>query len=167
MADFGVTEAIAVVGLLGSVAGGVTAGVAAKQSGDYQAAVARNNATIADQKASYDAQAAAAQEHDQDLRSRQELGKIGAIQAASGLDVNSGSQKDVITGSQQLARLNTLRTGTAGAFAVASDKNQSQDFTSQAQFAQATGDNALTASLISTGASVADKWSMYKSKGIF
>jgi hypothetical protein len=88
----------------------VVGAVSAIQSGNYQAAVAKNNARIAEENAARTSEAAQieAQRSDQDYRAL--LGEQLAAQGASGLDI--------LGRSQQSARMLTKRTGRRAAMAI-------------------------------------------------
>lgn len=88
MADFGVTEGIALAGVAVSVATAAAAGAAQYSSAKYNQQAAENNATAATQQAALDAGQKA--EEGQQL-----LAKQAATASADGVDVNSGSLLDV------------------------------------------------------------------------
>lgn len=75
--------------------GGVKASQARSQAALYRAAVARNNQQLAKQYSAMETTAGLLESEKAGLRTRQNLGTAKAIQASSGLDVSSGSAKDV------------------------------------------------------------------------
>lgn len=114
--------ALSIISLASSAIGagmGIMGQVGANQAGQaqaaYQAQVAKNNATIArynQQMAEYDASIAAqkgeAAATAQGLKDSANFGAIKAGQAASGVDVNSGSAVDVQSSAAALGELNSM-----------------------------------------------------------
>lgn len=123
----------AALGLIGaglSAAGSVAGGFAQANTAAYQAKIAQNNATIARQNADHAAEAGEQQAADTSQKGAANLAAIKAGIAANGLDVNSGSAKDVETSARATSQLNTLRT-----------ENNAQDQV-YGYRAQASGDDA-------------------------
>lgn len=99
------------------IAGGIGAGVQAygqveqgqaqANAANYQAEVARNNAVIANQGADYAISAGQAQSANVSRRGAANIGKIKTAQAASGVDVNSGSAAAVQEGARETNKLDT------------------------------------------------------------
>jgi hypothetical protein len=79
------------MGSLFSAVGSIAQGNAAGAASAYQAQVAANNAQIEAQNANYAAEAGAVQSNNQSLVNRGQAGRLKANQAASGIDVNTGS----------------------------------------------------------------------------
>lgn len=74
----------------------------------YQAQVAKNNALIAQQNKQYATEKGEVDATAQGLKNRQEMGALAAAQAASGVDVNTGSPVSVRASAQELAQLDAL-----------------------------------------------------------
>lgn len=90
---------------------GTLSGASARSSeANYQAQIARNNAIIEQRNATQEIQAGEQQATTQGLKNAAQLGKIKTQQAASGLDVNSGSAVDVRKGQAEVGALDTLTT---------------------------------------------------------
>src|SRR6266436_5591241 len=99
MADpvtLGITAAV------GSGIGGVVQGIGAKFSGDaqaaayrYKAGVALLNKQISEQNASWALESGDIKSEEAGLKAGQEIGQTKAVQAASGFDVNTGSNQIV------------------------------------------------------------------------
>lgn len=93
-------ETIALVGMgLGAAlgaAGTLTSAKANANQAKYQAAVAENNQIIAEREATYAETVAAQQEVEEVYKVRAALGEVKADQAASGLDVSTGSKSAVM-----------------------------------------------------------------------
>ena len=99
-----------ILGLIGGVisaVGTIASGIAQKNALDYQAQVANNNAIIAQQNANYAIEAGQSKAAQQSLKEAEVGGEIKAAQAASGVDVNTGSNKDVQVSQRMLGKLNT------------------------------------------------------------
>jgi len=103
--------AAGIIGLVGGVVsaiGAIQQGKAQSDAAKYQAQVARNNEIIALQQAAYTRQEGAAQAQQQDLKSAQLIGRQKAVLGASGVDLESGSPRDVQQSQVELARLDAL-----------------------------------------------------------
>ena len=101
--------------LAGSALGGLTSAVGAIQSGaaqsaaaGYQAQVAANNEKIAQQNAAQATATGAVQVEQQGIKTKAEVGAIKAAQAASNIDVNTGSALDVRSSAAALGELDAL-----------------------------------------------------------
>lgn len=154
-----------VAGAAISAYGQKKAGDAAKAAGDYNAAVARNNAILS-QRAAKDAEARGKVEaQKQQTLTDAAIARSRAAFAAAGVDVNTGSPLDVqadigAAGKQdELAIRQNARREALGFYA------QANDFTSRGQLAQFEGAAAQQAgnigaagTLLSSAGSVAGKW---------
>jgi hypothetical protein len=121
----------ALSGVLGTV-GAVASGVGAISSGMYSAQVARNNATIASQNAQYAREAGQEQAAVESMKGAAQLGKIKAGQAASGIDVNSGSAVDVQAGQRAENQLDTETVLNNAELSAYGYTTQQQNFETQA-----------------------------------
>ena len=95
-------------GVLGagvSAAGAVEQGQATSNAAAYSATVAANNANIAEANANYVTAAGQQQAADTSLKGAAKSGKIKATQAASGIDVNTGSAVAVQEGQREADKL--------------------------------------------------------------
>src|SRR5262245_58059242 len=97
MADFGISEAAAIVGTVVAAAGAVSSGIAQSHAADYSAQVAQQNAQLAKQQAQQNAEIQAAQ-------ARQQLGATAAAYGASGVTAE-GSPLDVLASSAYKAEM--------------------------------------------------------------
>lgn len=93
---------VGAVGAATSVVGGISSANAASKQAAYAAQVAQNNATIAEQNRQAAIQTGHAQAEAQGLKERAQFASITAAQAASGIDVNSGSSADVRASQREL-----------------------------------------------------------------
>lgn len=128
--------ALAAAGGVFGALGNIAQGQAAARAGAYQSAVARNRAAVANVNAAIERNNAQMRREDADIAERYaertlvagsartqaygmgaaaRLGGIKARQAASGVDVNSGSNVDVRAGTRELAKLDaeTIMSDTA------------------------------------------------------
>ena len=93
------------VGSVVSAGGAVLGGIAAGNAASYQAQVAENNAQIAKQNATYAEQAGNAKQEQAGLKAAVEGGMVKTALAANNVDVNTGSAKEVETGTREKGQL--------------------------------------------------------------
>lgn len=110
--------ALGAIGLFGSAisaVGSYESAQANAATAAYQAQVAQNNATIARQNASWSAEAGAAKEAAQGMKNAAQVGQLKAKQAASGVDLTSGSSANVAASASELGELDlgTTRSNTS------------------------------------------------------
>lgn len=117
----------------------VSAGDAQKDASDYQAGIDRNNAEVANQKATYEAER-------QRKRNLMLRGRQAAAYAKSGVEI-SGSAEDVMYDSEIEGHLDLLATRYAGRIAAS-------DYQAKARLSVAQGQNAATAGYLGASASL-------------
>jgi hypothetical protein len=106
----------AISAALGTAGGGVKAfgdiegGEATKNASNYAAQVAANNAAIARQNANYAEESGQTQAANVALKGAATAGRIKTAQAASGVDVNSGSAATVQASDREVSKLNAAQT---------------------------------------------------------
>ena len=127
---------VAAVGAGMSAAGAVTGGISKAESASYQAQIARNNAVISQQNASYAASAGAAKTQQAGLVARNKLAEVRASEAANGLDVNTGSAADVQVSQHGIGDLDTRTVSNNAALTAYGFERQSSDFQAQAALDQ-------------------------------
>lgn len=156
-----------------SAAGAVESGEANASNAKYQAQVAANNATIANQNAEAATQAGAANAAAQSLQNRETVSKTIAGAAASGVDVNSGSAADVTTSNREVGDLDTLQTLNNAQLQAYGYQSQSTGFTAQSGLETAEASQAPIAGGISAGgdllsgaSSVGSKYSAFQQSGV-
>jgi hypothetical protein len=105
---------LAAVGTGMKVIGGIAESNAETRSARYQAEVARNNQTIAQDNASFERQAGRVEVQNQQMRNRNMMGEIVTNQASRGLEVTSGSNLDAQAGFADIAEfdIGTMRSNT-------------------------------------------------------
>lgn len=159
-------------GAAASAAGALEGGAAQQNAANYQAAVASNNATIAEQNAAYATKAGLQQAATQSQKGAAIGGKIKAAQAASGVDVNSGSAVDVQQSQREVNKLDTdtvLNNAELKAYGYRTDATnfQAQAGLDEMQAEQAPIGAAFTATgdLLSGASSVGTKWATLSNSG--
>jgi hypothetical protein len=100
--------AISAVGAGVSIMGQMSQAKAASNAAKYNAAVATQNAEVQTRNAQMVMQAGQAQVAQQGMKNAAKMGGIIANQAASGLDVNTGSPLDVRSSAAELGQLDAL-----------------------------------------------------------
>lgn len=135
---------IALVAAGVSAAGAIGSGIAAGNAANYQAQVATNNATVAQQNAAYSASAGAAQTEAAGLKAKAQNAGVRAGIAANGVDVNSGSAVDVQASERETGALNVATVANNAALSTYGYETQNSSFESQATLdrSQATSDYA-------------------------
>lgn len=124
--------------LLTAGAAGVSA-ITSIQNGNYQAAVARNNARLAEENAARESEAAQreAQRSDQDYRAL--LGEQLAAQGASGLDILGRSQVAARTLTERTGRRAAMDITTEGEAAARRSLQESANFRAEGRQARLQG----------------------------
>lgn len=140
-------------GLLGAI-GSIAQGNASANAAEYQAKVAENNAQIARQNQEWSERSAITNEAAQGMKTRAQLGAIKAAQAASGVDVNTGSAVDVRSSAAELGQLDAINIRANAAREAYGYGTQAQGFTDQAALDRSTAGNARTAGYIGAGTSL-------------
>lgn len=164
--------ALAAFSIGSSLIGGIVQGKAAEQGYqaqsqmyNYQSQVAKINSDIDKQNADYAIIRGEQSAMIRGAQGAQTLAQIKVAQAASGIDVNSGSAADVQASEKKVTAIdmNQIRANaakTAYDYNVQSvqDLNQSGLYTMASNNASAAGSLAMEASLISTAGNVSSKW---------
>lgn len=131
---------LAEIGTAAAVAGAAISAVGSIQSANAQSAaakyneqVANQNAQLAGQNASLAAASGDQQAAVQQQKTRAELGAIRAEQAASNVDVNSGSAVDVRSSAAQLGEMNAITIRSNAARTAYGYETQATGFGNEAQ----------------------------------
>lgn len=174
------TQALAVIGIGATIAGGALSAKGAEQQGlaqarqnYYQAGIALLNQNIAKQNAEYALNQGEQEATAYGIQASQKMGAIVAAQGASGLDVHSGSARDVQVGQRKVQDMD-MDTIRSNASKVALDyENQAVGFGQQAVLYNMAGSNVAVAgginaqaSEIGTVSSVANKWLQGSQSGL-
>jgi len=149
------------LGIFSSLMGGGAKADAYK----YQSSMAWQNAAIAKQNQKYALDIGEQQAEKQGIAGAAQAGQIKAGQAASGVDVNTGSAKEVQTSQHLVSQmdLNTIRekaAKTAYDFSVQATnyENQAKGYSKAASNAKTEGVLGAVSSFIGTVGSVSSKW---------
>jgi hypothetical protein len=169
---------LTVMGL--SAAGGIIGGLGAKEAADatsnmyqYKAGVAQANARIAAANAQYEREVGDVRVQRAGLEGGQVLGTMKVGQAASGLQVGTGSA--ALTRTSQIAGIqsNEAAIQSDAARKAYGYEVQGMDYTAEAGLDVLSAQNAQTAgqwqeasSFLSGATSVADKWSKFSQAGV-
>jgi hypothetical protein len=127
----------------------LTQGQAQSSNASYEAQVAANNATIAQQNADYARKAGEAKAQQQSLAGAQQQGMIRAAIGANNVDVNSGSAEDVQSSQRELTNLGTQTTMNNALLQAYGYQSQATSYSAQSQLYNAEADQAITGSYIS------------------
>lgn len=148
-----------------SAVGAVEQGAATSNMANYNAAVATNNATIANQNADYATTAGIAKAAATSLKGAAIGGRIKASQAANNIDVNTGSAKSVQVGQREISNLDTETVVNNAALENYGYRSQATGFEATAgldegEAAQAPigADLSAGGSLLSNASSLGLKW---------
>lgn len=132
--------AIAPIGLVAGIGGGIMSAFGSYSSMEaqsannaYQAQVAANNAKIAGENANMDLQAGETAVVNRGLKTRAQVGAQIAGQSASGVDVNSGSFVGARKATSEIGALDALTIRSDTAKKVFADQTQQSNFTAQSQ----------------------------------
>jgi hypothetical protein len=157
------------VGALGagvSAVGAIEAGQATANAANYSAQVAQNNATIADQNANYSIAAGQRKAADNSMKNASNIGRIKGAQAASGIDVNSGSAEDVQVGNRETGELDSETVLNNAQLQAYGYRSQATGFTAQSGLDTMTAEQApigadigAGGSFLSSASSLGYKWS--------
>jgi len=160
------------IGIGGSILGSLFSASGAEKSAQaqsgqmlYQAGLSQLNAQIAEQNAIYAQQQGERQAAKYGLSARQQIGGLVAEKAASGLDVGSGSAKQVIDSQHLVSQMDMEQIRSNAAKAAYDYRTQASEDRSQAAMdwlgardVKAAGQTNVLGSLIGGATSVADKW---------
>jgi hypothetical protein len=152
---------LSTVGTVGSALGGVTGAIGAVESAraqgesaSYAAPVAANNSVIASQNATLANAAGASQVEQQGLKTRATVGAIAANQAASNINVDTGSAVDVRSSASELGQLSDLTIRSNAEKTVYGYETQGVGFQSQQGLEQMEASQAPVAGAIGAGTSL-------------
>lgn len=132
----------------------------------YEAAVARNNQTIANYQADITLQNGAIAEQTQQLKAAALKGDQRAAMAANGIDLSEGSATEVLATTDYMGHRDALTIRDNAARQAWATREQAKGYGSEAAADVATSDAinpnlALTSSLISGAGQVAGSWYSY------
>ena len=146
-----------------SVAGTLQSANAQSNALQYQAQVARNNATIANEYATRSLQAGDVQAENAMEETSQRQGAIRAAAGASGFDVNSGSSLRVQEGTAMVGAQNVATIRNNARMAAYGYEVQGIGYQGQGALDTAAASNTMTAGELKAGTIIADN-AAYSSK---
>ena len=165
--------ATAAVGAGVAAYGSIQQAQAASKNAAYQAQVAKNNQTIAGYNAEAATQAGEAKMQQVGAEERARLGAIDAGEAATGRDINRGSNVDVRASQRQTGLYDTAMTQHDAYLQAYGYKAQGTNFGAQAgldtaQSKQATALAPLTAAstLLEGASSLGSKYTQFQTQGV-
>lgn len=170
---------MAYVALIAAVAGAAVSaysaheqGVAQQNQANYQAAVARNNQTIANQYAQVEIQRGQVLEEQKREETAQRIGAVRAAAGANGLDVNTGSPLRLQEDTAKLGELDALTIRNNSQRAAYGYQVQGMNFGAQAGLLDSEASNAARAgnlgmwsSIMGGASSVGNKWAQFQNSG--
>jgi hypothetical protein len=143
-----------IIGSVMSAGTSIMGGMQQRDQAKYQAAVARNNAEIANRNAVYAEQVGARREMEEIYKVRDIVGAQRAAQGASGLAVGVGSSADVSGSTAGLGLLSIGNVRDAGAREAYGYRVQETNFLNEASLLKTQGKNAMTAGFIGAATSL-------------
>jgi hypothetical protein len=168
-----VALASTVIGTGVSIMGSMQQASAAESSAKYQAQVARNNQIIAEQNASYARQVGQAETETSGMKTAAIVGSEVAAQGASGLDPTTGSPVDVVRGTREVGRFDTLNLVRNAELRARGFDIEAANQGASSKLYDATAKQAGIAGLYSTGSSIlggassfSDKWIKFQNEGV-
>jgi len=160
---------LSAVGTATTAAGQIQAGKQAKGRAAYQAAVARNNATIAGYKAEDARRRGEIEAEKQGKATAQLIGRQRAALAGGGVTVGQDSAGQLVRDTAALGRLDALTIQSNAEREALGFEARGVSFESEARLQGLVGENAVSSSYLKAGASllsgvgsVAGKWYNYK-----
>lgn len=153
--------------------GAIKQGRAQKAQDNYQAAVDRNNATIAGWQADDAQRRGHIEEQRQRLATSRLAGAQRAGMASNGVEITSGSPLDVLTDTAMLGELDALTIRSNAEREAYGARVQGSNLMAQSSLTRMAGRNAQTAgyisaagSLLSTAGTATDRYAQYRRYGI-
>lgn len=163
--------------ILGGALSGMGASSSAGASADafnFKAGIAKLNADINKQNAAWSINQGAIKASNYGLKAGQEIAETKVVQAASGLDINSGSkeavrdtQQEVAKYDQGLIRSDAAHTAHGYEVKAASDSIEAEMNRVSAVNASKAGKLDVLKSIIGTASSVASKWTQGNTLGMW
>lgn len=150
--------ALPAIGAIATVAGTGIQIAGQLQGGAYQAQVARNNASIAREDASYERVVGMDQAGISSMKGAAKSGAIKATQAANGVDVNSGSAVAVQAGEREADTLDAETILNNSELSAYGYTTQAKNFEAEAQQDQTSSVFNALGTLASGAGQLASKW---------
>lgn len=159
--------ALQIAGLAFSTVGAINQAQAQRDAMNYEAQVARNNATLAQYQAKDAIEAGQREEQNRRLKTAAMFGDQRASLAANGIDLGEGIATDLLTSTKYMGEVDALTIRDNAAKRAWGYRVGAQDYMDKAAMKEATagGINPLMAgasTLLGSAGGVADSW--YRSK---
>lgn len=158
-------------GTIMGMQGAAAEGKAAQQSALYQAQVAQNNKIIAERAAQRTKSDSLLESEQNDYKVKGLLGTQKAVQAANGIDVNSGTALAIRKGTREMGAYDSELIRSKGDEKAYNYLVQANNFQAESQFSMMKGQQAMTAAkykqmstLLGGIGGVADKWMSYQAQ---
>lgn len=151
------------IGALVSVAGTLVGGIAAKNQANYQAQVAKNNATIAKKNAALSSDTAQQTQLESDRQTAALVGQQEGIQSASGLSTGSASMLRTRRTANNLGRQDAFNIRKEGDSNIQNYLQQSENFRAEASAAKAGGAGSMLGAFFDAGSSLISSASSIRS----
>jgi len=145
-----ISLAASAVGTITSIVGAQNQAQAQSANAKYQAQVAANNQTIANQQAERATQIGQAEAQTASLQNRARTGAVVAAMAANGIDVDQGTAVDVKAGTRELGQLAAETKVSDAAQTSYGYQQQAGNFGAQSGLLTAQAGQALTAGNIAS-----------------
>lgn len=146
---------LAVAASAAKAGGEILGGLSSYEAGKAQSQIAKDNAAVAARNAELTMAAGEQSAFNLGLKNRAQMGAITAGQGASGLDLASGSSKDVRDSQQALGLFDTMNVRSNAAREAFGYKVKESEFKNEAGMARARGRAALAGSVLSAAGSLA------------
>lgn len=156
-----------VVGTVASAGGALVTGMAASNAAKYQNQVAQMNAQIAKDNAARALERSQIEQQDQDMLTRAQLATQEALQGASGLSIEGGSQMLTRKSAAMLGRRDALNIRQAGELEAYGYKTQAVNMEAEGRLAKAKGQSALMGSYLNAFGSLASGAASFNKTGFF
>jgi len=149
-----VSIGVAMASAAAAAVGSIQQGQAQSQQAKYQAAVARNNQTIAQQNAQDALDRGAEQEQEQRKKTQFLIGQQRASLAAQGADLSSGTSLDLVSDIAGTGELDALTIRRNAQLEARQDQVQGLNYQADSQLQTLAGKNAKTSSYLDAGTSL-------------
>lgn len=145
------------------------AGKAAQAKANYESKVASNNQIVAERNAADARERGKAQEQEHRIKIAQLKGRQRVVQAANGIEIDSGSALDILSDTAEIGELEALTIRNNAERQAVNFENQAQDFGVSSANSIIAGQNQSDAAnfssfgtLIGGAGSVAGQWYNFK-----
>jgi hypothetical protein len=150
-----------------SAAGSLQKGFASSSADNYNAKIASTNAAIAMQDAQFAGAEGNIQVGNEEIKNKATMGTIKANQAASGIDVNSGSAAKVQESQAEIGQLNAMTIRSEAARKAYGFETQAAQFKGQESLDKSAAKNDILAGVTNTTSGLLSQGSKLNTEGAF